>query len=346
MEPDGDHGPRPVVGDPPLGGIGNVAVPQLFVLPSLARQIDALPALRSALWDLEASLLKRLWLAAAGRDPDAASELGARLGQLLGPRSHKHKHVVGNLGTAFPHWLPHRVEAMARRVWGSIGRTLIEYPLLERIADPVSERVRVVDLGGLAEVRRLGRPAIFVGAHLANWNLIPAVASRSGIPLTAVYRRMRNPVVERLVKGWLSAPGFRLLEVQEASRPLLRELQAGRSVGLLMDQRYDRGEKIPFFGVPATTTLGPARLALRLDLPLIPVRVQRLEGARFVVTVCRPVRPDPGLDEEAAARAMTAAVNDRFARWIAAAPEQWFCAKRRWPRQRPRIPKRGKVSLT
>ena len=45
---------------------------------------------------------------------------------------------------------------------------------------------------------------------------------------------------------------------------MLRELQQGRSVGLLMDQRYDRGEKIPFFGVPATTTLVPARLALRL----------------------------------------------------------------------------------
>lgn len=321
-------------------------MPQLFVLPSLARQVDALPALRSALWDLEASVLKRIWLAAAGRDPDAASELGARLGQLLGPRSRKHRHVVGNLGTAFPHWLPHRVEAVARRVWGSIGRTLIEYPLLERIADPAAGRVRLVDLGGLAEVRRRGCPAIFVAAHLANWNLLPVAASWSGIPLTGVYRRVNNPVIERLIKDWLSALGCRLLEVQEATRPLLRELQAGRSVGLLMDQRYDRGEKVPFFGVPATTTLGPARLALRLDLPLIPVRVQRLEGARFVVTVCRPVRPEPGLDGEAAARAMTAAVNERFARWIAASPEQWFCAKRRWPRQRLRMPKRGKVSLT
>ncbi len=80
---------------------------------------------------------------------------------------------------------------------------------------------------------------------------------------------------------------------------MLRELQQGRSVGLLIDQRYDRGEKVPFFGVPATTTVVPARLALRLDLPLIPVRVERRDGARFVITVQRPVEPEPGLEPEA-----------------------------------------------
>lgn len=321
-------------------------MPRLFVLNSLARQIDALPALRTALWDVEATVLERIWRAAAGRDTDAASALGARLGRFLGPRSHKHKLVRLNLSTAFPTWLPHEVEAMARRVWGSIGRTLAEYPLLERICDPAEGRVRIVDLGGIAEVRRSGRPAIFVSAHLANWNMLPAAATMADIPLTAVYRRQSNPVIDRLMAGWSAALGCRFLEVSEATRPLLRELHAGRSVGLLMDQRYDRGEKIPFFGVPATTTLVPARLACRLDLPLIPARVQRLEGARFVVTISRPIRPEPGLDEETAVRAMTATVNERFARWIAACPDQWLCAKRRWPRQRLRTPRRGKVSLT
>ena len=61
-----------------------------------------------------------------------------------------------------------------------------------------------------------------------------------------------------------------------------------------MDQRYDRGEKIPFFGIPASTTLVPARLALRLGVPLIPARIERRGGARFLITVHRPVEPRPG----------------------------------------------------
>jgi len=120
--------------------------------------------------------------------------------------------------------------------------------------------------------------------------------------------------------------------VAEAARGLPRELRQGRSVGLLMDQRYDRGAPVPFFGVPAPTTLVPARLALRLGVPLIPVRIERRDGARFVVTVHRPVEPGAGFDSERTVLGMTARVNQLFVRWIAAAPDQWYCARRRWPR--------------
>ena len=95
---------------------------------------------------------------------------------------------------------------------------------------------------------------------------------------------------------------------------------------------------MPFFGVPANTTVVPARLAARLGLPLIPVRVERRGSARFVITVQRPVEPEPGLAEGDAAFAMTARVNELFARWITAAPDQWLCAKRRWPRPSKKKP--------
>jgi KDO2-lipid IV(A) lauroyltransferase len=261
------------------------------MMHALSRRIEAWPRLRDRLWDLEASLLERAWRAAAARDPDAASAFGARLGRRLGPRTHKHQHVLQNLSTAFPRWLPHQVTAMAREVWGSIGRTLVEYPLLTRICDPREARVRVVDLGGLEAIRRSGGPGIFVSAHVGNWNLLALAAIRADIPLTAVYRRQTNPVIERLMDDWRASLGCRFLEVDEATRPLLRELQAGRSLGIVMDQRYDRGIKVPFFGLPATTTLVPARLALRLGLPLVPARVQRLRGARFAVLVHRPIEP-------------------------------------------------------
>lgn len=321
-------------------------MPQLVVMNSLARQIEALPRLRAALWDLEAAIVGRAWHAAAARDPDAASELGAALGRFIGPRTYKHQHVVGNLRTAFPDWLPHRAEAAAREVWAAAGRTFLEYPVLERICDQAEGRVRVVDLGGLETVHRTGRPGVFVSGHFANWNLLPLAATWSDLPLTSIYRRQSNPLIERLMTGWRNSLKCRFIEVGEAMRPLLRELQAGRSVGLLMDQRYDRGVKVSFFGRPATTTLVPARIAVRLGLPLIPVRVQRLGGARFVITVFRPVQSEPGEDEEQAALRMTEVVNGLFARWIAAAPEQWLCTKRRWPRERVRMPNRGKVSLT
>jgi Kdo2-lipid IVA lauroyltransferase/acyltransferase len=308
------------------------AVPHLHFLASLNRRIDRVPTLRDRLWRLEGATLDRVWRALGAGDPDTVSDRGERLGRLIGPRMRKQQHVLRNLATAFPDWPAVRVEATATRVWGAIGRTMLEYSCLGQIGDPAEGRVRVVDLGGLEHVRRTGRPGIFVAPHLANWNMLPVAASHVGLPLTVVYKRQSNPSIEALMTDWRTALGCGFLEVAEASRGMLRELQQGRSIGLLMDQRYDRGVPVPFFGIPAPTTLVPARLALRLGVPLIPVRIERRKGARFVITVHRPVEPEHGFDTEQTALGMTARVNQMFARWIAAAPDQWYCAKRRWPR--------------
>jgi Kdo2-lipid IVA lauroyltransferase/acyltransferase len=317
------------------------AVPHLHVLGSLGRRIDRVPTLRDRLWRLEGATLERVWRALGAGDPDIVSARGERLGRLLGPRLRKQRHVLSNLATAFPDWPAVRVEAMATRVWGAVGRTMLEYACLGQIGDPAAGRVRVVDLGGLEHVRRTGRPGIFVAPHLANWNMLPVAAAHAGLPLTVVYRRQRNPRIEALMTEWRTALGCGFLEVAEAARGL----RQGRSIGLLVDQRYDRGAPVPFFGVPAPTTLVPAQLALRLDVPLIPVRIERRGGARFVVTVHRPVEPEAGFDSEQKALCMTARVSQLFALWIAAAPDQWYCARRRWPRPGARKAKHTRFFL-
>ena len=294
--------------------------------------------LRDRIWSAEGELLAGAWRALAGGDPDRTSEHGERLERLLGTRLRKNQHVLFNLRTAFPTWSRHRVESTAPRIWGALGRTLMEYGCLDRICDPSQDRIQMVDLGGVSHVLTHGRPAIFVAPHLANWNLLPVAAARAGIPLTVVYRRQTNPALEHLMSDWRTALGCRFLEVDEAARGILRELRAGRSVGLLMDQRFDGGVEVPFFGLPAITTLIPARLALKLNIPLIPARIERRAGARFVTTVHRPLVVEPDQDTDQAALRLTARVNALFARWIAAAPEQWLCVKRRWDRPRITLP--------
>ena len=125
------------------------AVPHLYLLSSLSRRIDRLPGLRDRLWRLEGDTLARIWRSLGAGDLDAASDRGERLGRLIGPRLRKQQHVLFNLATAFPHWSRLQVEAMAPRVWGTLGRVLVEYACLDRICDPAEGRVRVVDLGGV-----------------------------------------------------------------------------------------------------------------------------------------------------------------------------------------------------
>jgi KDO2-lipid IV(A) lauroyltransferase len=116
-------------------------------------------------------------------------------------------------------------------------------------------------------------------------------------------------------------------------RPFIKELNSGRSIGLALDQRVDSGQLLPFFGMDKYTTLVPARLALRHGCELIPVRSERLGGARFRVTFYPPVRPDDAaLDDVEKAMQMSHKVNQLLEDWISARPEDWFCSKRIWPK--------------
>lgn len=293
-----------------------------------------LPALREPVWRLEAALASLLLRVCHRLPPDAASAAGERVGRLIGPRSYKHRHVLANLAIAFPGRDTDWYERTARAMWGNLGRVLVELALLERfLATDLADRIEVVDRGGLAVARRSGRPAVFVGAHLGNWELTQLLAPRYGLPLAAVHARQSNPYLDRLVARCRAVLPTRFLAVEEAARALPAALSEGRSLGLLIDQRYDDGELVPFFGRPAPTAVAPARLALRHGVPFVPVRIERLEGLQFRITICEPVEPELGTrDRREAALAMTARVNALFEDWIRARPGQWLCAKRRWPK--------------
>jgi KDO2-lipid IV(A) lauroyltransferase len=104
-------------------------------------------------------------------------------------------------------------------------------------------------------------------------------------------------------------------------------------VGLGSDVRLDAGEPIPFFGHDMPTNTVPARLALRFGCELIPVRGERLGDCRFRITAYPPIKPaDPARSPAEQAADMSRQLNAHFEQWIRAAPTQWMCLARRWPK--------------
>jgi KDO2-lipid IV(A) lauroyltransferase len=83
------------------------------------------------------------------------------------------------------------------------------------------------------------------------------------------------------------------------------------------------------------TTITPARLALRFDCELIPVQVQRLQGARFRIIFHPAVKADDETaDNHTKALQMTHKINILFEGWIRERPQEWICSNRRWPKDR------------
>ncbi len=288
-----------------------------------------------ALGQIDVAFVRLIWLASGALPLDRASAFGNRLGRWVGPRlGERHRQVLDNLRVAFADRDEAWIHSTAAAIWGEIGCVLAEYPHLPAICargpDPRVELVAHLDLGPVREGRT---PMIFVAPHQANWNL-PAVAGViANVPLSVLFRGQRHAKLEALIARWRNTLGPDFIDTAAGPRQIIEELGAGRSIGLLMDQRFKPGELVPFFGIEAPTVTIPARLAIKLGVGLVPTRTERLEGARFRITLHEPIRADPAIaDPRLAARRMTEQVNAHFERWIRERPEQWICAKRRWPK--------------
>ena len=287
------------------------------------------PVWRRVVRPAQARVLRGLWGVAGRLDPDRSGALVGALFATLGPRTADHRRLLANLRIVRPSADPAELERLARASWRQFGMVVGEYPHLARLAEEPG-RVVLVDRFGL-ERAAAGRPAMLVGAHLANWELPAAVLVRRGVPMTVVHAPRADPRVQALLERQRAALGCGFLAKDASPLALVRELEAGRSIGLLLDQRHDGGDWVRFFGRPASVPIAPAAIAARLGVPFVPVRVERLDGARFRLTIEPPIEPLRTGEPRARARDMMQRLYAFFEAWIAERPEEWLCIKRRWP---------------
>lgn len=283
---------------------------------------------------LEAAVVLALFGLFGLLPPAASSALGGWALRRIGPLLGAHRVARRNLERAYPDRTAAEIAETLDGMWENLGRNVGEFPHLRTmLADPGAVEVRGVET--LEALQCAGRPVIFVGAHLANWEIAPAVALRCGFTVDYFYRAPNNPWVDRLLARRRLDPASALIpKGAEGGRRALAALKAGRSLGVLVDQKMNEGIEARFFGRPAMTTPAFAQLALRFGLPVVPIRFERLGGPRFRVTVDPPLEIAPSGDRTADVAALVQRVNDHIEVWVRERPAQWFWVHRRW-RERP-----------
>lgn len=265
---------------------------------------------------------------------DAASAAMGRLMRTVGPRLGVTEVARRNLALAFPDWPADRREALIAPMWENLGRCMGEFPHLE---DPnfFAERCDVVGAEHAdALLRESEQGAICFSGHLGNWEVGPYAAESLGLVLHRIYRSANNPLVESLYRrGRAGVAGEMLPKGRESARRALSLLRGGGKLAMMMDQKLNEGIPVPFFGHEAMTTPALAQFALRLNLPVVPVRVIRLQGARFRVEILPPRRFERSDDHTADLLRVTTWVNGMLETWVREHPDQWLWVHRRWPRE-------------
>jgi Kdo2-lipid IVA lauroyltransferase/acyltransferase len=262
---------------------------------------------------------------------DWASGLGGFIGRMAGPRIGASRRALRNLRQAMPENSDAENRRILRGMWDNLCRAIAEYPHLTRIVAAWSGRVEIINGDRLTSLAAASKPGILFGGHLGNWEIGSSTVHRlMGASVVSVYRAANNPWVDRLMRrfhrGRRAVP-----KGSDGGRELVRQLRNGGSIALLVDQKQNDGIAVPFFSRDAMTAPAIARLGYRFQCPIIPVRFERLSGARFRCTVLSPIElAETGNAARDVLTTMTR-VNAVLEDWIRGHPEQWLWVHSRWP---------------
>jgi len=286
---------------------------------------------QDVIWRLEAVGFQALFAFLRLLGVERASALGGWLLRTLGPLTGTQKTVMRNLRIAFPDMPADEREALAVAAWEQTGRTFAELAVMDQLT-PAGGRVEVVGMERLHALRDSGRPAVLISGHLANFEVMAAVIMASGVPCQVTYRAANNPYVDAQIRKSRERYGIRLFAPKgDGTRDLMAGMKRGDSIALLVDQKYNQGPEVEFFGQPVNASPGAARLALKFGTVMQPLSVVRLPGARFRVTAHEPITVRETEDKAAAVLAGIQAANRFVEDRVREVPEDWFWVHKRWP---------------
>lgn len=273
----------------------------------------------------EAALVWVLFAIFRAMPAKKASAIGGWIGRTLGPHLGASRKARENIRLALPEKTAAEQAQILFEMWDNLGRVMAEYPHLKSLV------VDHTDVDGedlLAPYRESNTAVIFIGAHAGNWELLHAYFNlRTRWPMACVYREPNNPYIARMLERCRNPDkgGKFIAKSQRGARDLVMAVKNGERIGILIDQKYNQGIPVPFFGRPAMTSSAFVMLSKKYNCPIVPLHVERTGPCRFRLTFEPPLNID-GLDEAQAVAAAHTILED----WVRKRPGQWLWLHRRW----------------
>ncbi|GBQ92373.1 lysophospholipid acyltransferase family protein [Gluconobacter albidus] len=290
----------------------------------------------SFLYRAETLLVRSLLALIRALPAAAASNLGGIVARTIGPPLPVSKIADRNLQLAMPELDAPARRRIVRDCWENLGRTVGEFPHIARLPHntPSGAGWSVEGAENLETAKASGRPVIFFSGHIGNWELMPPVVARYGMPFASFYRAASNPGVDSLIHSLRQeamgqdVPMFP--KGAKGARSALKYLSRGGHLGVLGDQKMNDGIEARLFGRPAMTASAAAVFALRHDALIVTGHVRRDGPARLVLVVDAPFLPEKTDDRAKDVLALTQLFNDRLESWIREIPGAWLWLHRRW----------------
>ncbi len=251
-----------------------------------------------------------------------------------------------NLQIAFPDKTEAEKESLAKGCFKNLGRILGEMSQFPRATPESLEEIIEfqIDPDVYAEYQALkaeSRGVIIVSPHLGNWEMLVFGWATFDEPMSYLPRPLDNPLIEALTVRLRTKFGNRPINKTNSAMAASRVLRNDGLLGILADVNAQpkEGVFVPFFGVPACTSGGPALLALRTNSVIIPMCGAWDEQKRHYVGVHGGIiYPSSTGDRAADVADTTARFTAEVEKLIRRYPDQWLWIHKRWKTRPPGEP--------
>jgi Kdo2-lipid IVA lauroyltransferase/acyltransferase len=242
--------------------------------------------------------------------------------------------AIRNLEIAFPELTPDKRLDILRASYSNWGRTLGEWVHLDRLNAANIERVVSYDgWSNLQEAVKAspGKGALILTAHFGNFELLALAHSIYGNRIAVVYRPLRNPLMDSKVAELRQSFGNRIVPRKRSARSILELLSQDWMVAIPLDLDVRHGVFVDFFSVPACTSDGLARLAMRTGAPVIPAFIVReADTLTHTIKVLPRIEVVTNGDRRDCLRENTQRFTSTIEAMIRRRPDHWNWIHRRW----------------
>lgn len=192
---------------------------------------------------------------------------------LLWLRPKMRKTAEVNLRLAFPDWTEEQRQGVLKKMTRNLGWMAVEFARFPKYTKENIESV--VELDGHENFlagRDRGKGVLYLTGHIGAWELSSFAHALYGFPLHYMARPLDNKPLDEMVNRYRGSSGNKPIFKNESARVMLGVLRDAGTVGILADQNTmpEEGVWVDFFGTPACTSTGIARVALHTDAAVVP----------------------------------------------------------------------------
>ena len=251
------------------------------------------------------------------------------LAKFLGKFSSRNKIVINNLTLAYPQKSLTQIKAIASQMWMHMGYLLVEYMALPKIINQPNNII-VENSYILEQIAKENKPHIFFTAHIGNFELLPILAQLYKVNIAVLFRPPNNRYIAKTLLNIRKKfiPSI-IASTSGAALHLNKKLANNENIGVLIDQKYNKGLTTNFFNKPVKTNPLAIKLAVKFNCDIYPALCLRTGKAKYKIILYKKmslIQKDGKVDLKANCQKL----NDIVEQWVDTNPEQWMWFHNRW----------------